>query len=322
MARRVGAILFALLSLAALFAFVQYFPLPRNNRFWDCAFDTGHILIFGFVGLVLLIFTKAMLGAKWTAWQYIVVVGIASVMGLLLEIWQTTVGRDSEWVDLFSDVVGIVAFAAVYAMFDDRWTEPRRGIVRRKNLAIVAAVVLLAGLVPMMFVVDMYRARNAIYPRLVDFSYGWEHHFYYVNGSVFNAVAPPQDWPEDAVRPDKVARVTSQPGNWPGFVMLDVAQDWSGYRRFELDVHLDESTEMPFVVRVHDIEHNHQAEDRFRHELMLQPGFQTISIPIEEIAMAPVDRTMDIRRIAGFILYSPNLGREITYHIGDVRLTK
>jgi hypothetical protein len=74
------------------------------------------------------------------------------------------------------------------------------------------------------------------------------------------------------------------------------------------------------VLRVHDALHNNEWNDRYRKLFRVEPGFQTIRASLEDIRTGPQNRSLDMKRIAGFALFTINLERSITFYIGDVRL--
>ena len=319
---RVRTVVAALFGILVLFAIIQFLPLPRHHHyFWDCIFDTGHILIFGGLAVMLLLILQSLFGSKWLRLQYISVIFVASTLGLLLEIWQGTIGRNSEWIDLTNDVVGILACSAIYAIFDRRHPEPRPRLLQPRVLATMAAVLVVAALYPLFHTTQVYRHRQAIVPQLVDFSLPWRYRFYYTNHCDFSTEPPPPSWPADAVKPNMVAKLRTKKGWYPGFVMKDVYPDWSSYDYFEMDVMSNAQQPVPFALRVHDYDHNDEVDDRFNQPLMLQPGFQTIRIPLNDIRNGAKHRELDLTEIAGFALFSPKSVEKMEFYLGDIRLT-
>lgn len=319
---RVRTVVAALFGILVLFAIIQFLPLPSHHHyFWDSFFDTGHIVIFGGFSVMLLLILQTLFGSWGLRLQYLGVIVVASALGLLLEIWQATVGRNSEWIDLANDVVGILSFSAVYAIFDRRHAEPRSRFMRPMVLATMASLLVLVALYPLYHTTQVYRHRQAIIPRLVDFSLPWKHKFYYTNQCEFSTEAPPHSWPNDASKPNKVARLQTKEGLYPGFVMNDVYPDWSAYEYFEMDVMSSAGQPMPFVLRIHDYDHNDAWDDRFRYEFMLQPGFQTIRIPLKDVQNGALHRKLELSEIAGFALFSPQPVEKTEFYLGDIRLT-
>ena len=75
--------------------------------------------------------------------------------------------------------------------------------------------------------------------------------------------------------------------------------------------------------RVNDTAHNHRGyhyEDRFNRTYHLNPGWQTITIPLEEIRNAPRQRPMQMEAIDNFAIFAIRLTRPRTIYIDNVRL--
>lgn len=321
MQRRIGLAFLALIGIVALLAIVEYLPIPASTYLWDRVFDTGHILVFGVCVIFMLLFTQVILGAKWLHWQYASCMLLASVLGLAVELWQRDHGRDAEWIDLYSDVVGVVAFAAIYAFFDSRPSTPRSGLWKRGWLALFAVGVLILGLLPLVPDLNLYIARRNVLPRLIDFEQPWEGKLYYVRDSTLTIEPPPDAWTQS--ESELVGKMNIQPGAYPGFVMIDAYPDWSGYEYFEWEVLLDDTTPQAAIIRAHDLYHDvYDYRDRFRREFDLQPGFQRIRVDIADMKKVANGRELELDQMHGFSLFFPDLDRPLKVYVGEARLFK
>ena len=148
-----------------LAALVEYLPAPRDTLFWDRAFDTGHMLVFGIVAVLCLTMVRACLGDYRWKWQYLASCTTAMTLGVLLEWWQSTRGRTAEWIDIYCDAIGIVLFTAGYAWMDQR-IRPRPPWLQRGRLSCGMAAALLLGVLPLLQTLEMYRVRANILPSL------------------------------------------------------------------------------------------------------------------------------------------------------------
>jgi hypothetical protein len=75
--------------------------------------------------------------------------------------------------------------------------------------------------------------------------------------------------------------------------------------------------------RVNDNEHNRRGyhyEDRFNRTYHINPGWRTITIPLEEIRTAPGQRPMQMEQIDNFAIFAIRLPRPRTIYIDNVRL--
>lgn len=317
--RRFFQVISGVVGIFLLAIVILYFPLPAHSFFWDRTFDTGHIFVFGFGVFLLLSMLLALLNNKLVAWQYgFAIVGGLSV-GIFLEIWQASHGRSSELIDVFCDLVGLIAFSALFACIDSR-LDPRSGLTKRWRLVLLATVVLLTGIVPYLIDINEYRVRKKVVPQLVDFSRPWLRKFYYSNNAEFAKVAPPDDWPSP--RPQMVGRIKTKSDRFPAFVMTEPFPDWTGYRQLEVEIYFAESQLHPFGVRVHDAFSNRKYKDRFNWEESLQPGFQTIRIDLADVAKGPRNRELDLSKIAGMAVFMVKPNREMTFYVGQIRLLK
>jgi VanZ family protein len=111
-----------LLLIAILLAAVVFLPDPNDSRVFAHVHDLAHAPIFGCVAVLLL---RALPGTAFTSkWSVVAqdaaAVAVSAGLGLATEIVQTFVGRDGSWSDLFRDLLGAVAFAALFAALDRR----------------------------------------------------------------------------------------------------------------------------------------------------------------------------------------------------------
>lgn len=322
MRARIGHFAFALLGIVALLLVIQFLPVPRRTHFWDRFYDTGHILIFGLITVLLLHSLMAVARDRLLLWQYLVAMTTALGMGIGLEIWQAHHNRTAEWIDGFNDVVGILAFASAFAIFDRRIAEPRQGILNRSRLASIVIALLVIGAVPMLNTVEVYSARRHLLPRLVDFRQPWEEVFYYTRSADFERVESPVPWPNDDAGVRRVVgKLTLHPGHKPGFFMYEPYPDWRGYETLVVELFHTAAETQKFSLLVHDVHHNHRYDDRFNLDLQLKPGFQRIVIPLSDIQRAPHARQMDMSQIAGFRLFAVDLDQSVELYLGELRLS-
>lgn len=96
-------------------------------------------------------------------------------------------------------------------------------------------------------------------------------------------------------------------GDYPGLALKEVPPDWRAYRELLITVENPHSASNTFVVRVDDVHHNQQYEDRFNRRFEVPPQTkQTFSIRLEEIRGSLAGRSMDMRAITGVIVFQVN----------------
>gem|GEM_PF-4584969 len=100
-------------------------------------------------------------------------------------------------------------------------------------------------------------------------------------------------------------------------------EDWRDYDQLRLRIYAPEA--FPLTLRVHDALHEGAEQvynDRFNRRFELQSGWQTLTVRLEDIAGAPVGRTMDLARIRNIGIFNLNPGAEREFLLSDIRLTR
>jgi len=310
-----------LAGLIFLLSIVEYLPRPAHTQFWDRCYDTGHLFVFGLFVVLVLQIARVLFGTVRLRAQYTLAMVLSIGTGGIVEVWQQTHGRSAEWVDAYCDLIGVVAFAVIFTLFDSRIPLPRTGTFRRSCLFLIAGVLLAIGLVPLWFVCELYRVRRSILPQLIDFEQPWFQKFYYAQRANYFAMPPPEGWPESSTL-STVGRIQAHPGEYPGFVFMEPFPDWNGFRSLEIEVFYGDAVPRGFILRIHDARHNNDVADRFKKEVVLQPGFQTIKVALEDIRAGPQNRDLDLKRIRELALYTYQLDRKVTFYLGEIRLVK
>ncbi len=296
---------------------------PAQTSFWNRLFDTGHILVFGLIFVFLLWAVDALLPRVSRLVHYGISGFAAMALGLAVEIiHRFDAHRSAEWIDLFNDVVGVIALACLVAVIDPRLNETRNGLLKRRWLMGLAVVMLVAGLTPFLRVCAQYHTRNQLFPVLIEFDAPWYRHLCYASASRFQAVPTPKDWPNETHPQKLVARIDAHQSKYPGFVFSEPYPDWRGYRSLEVDVYLDYPEPRDFVLRVHDQQHDKTFEDRFNGVVSLQPGFQTVHFDLEDVKHGPRSRELQLSEVDGVAFFTVDLERQLTLYLGAMRLVK
>ena len=320
--RRLSKLAIGLGVTAALLLVIAYLPTPDEGYFWDRVYDTGHLAVFGLMTVAMLLVADGLLPRMRRRYHYLVAIAFATIIGLLVEIVQEFSGRTCEFIDLFSDIVGSLSFAAAFAIVDRRLDDPRQGILRRGPLAIVSFSMLAVGIAPLVSVCRMYEIRKDLFPVLIDFGQPWDGKFFYAQTSEFSRSGVPEGWPDHAAAPAQIGRFDASPGAYPGFFVIDVEPDWTRYQALEMDVYLDEQQGRDFTLRVHDKYHANWVHDRFRRVVPLRPGFQTLRVDLTDVKKGPRYRDLAMDKIDGFGLYTSDLAEPLRFYVGQVRLVQ
>ena len=312
-------------GVAILLALIRYFPVPEHTNFWDSAFDTGHILIFGSLTVLLLVGSAITAGRRGLFGQYLVCGLVSLAIGIGVEYWQQFNNRSSELIDVVNDLIGIVSFSMLFAIFDLRIPEPRQGWMKRGFLLLASVALILLGCIPLFRMSALYRERRTAMPQLVRFQESWEAIFFYAQSADFEPVSElPPNWPVKSVADTRapIGKLLLKPGRYPGLVVHEPFADWSGYEYLEFDVLREADTPRRFILRIHDKFHDNRTADRFRQTIDIQPGFQSIRIPLDEIETGPMLRKTHLRYIAGLTFFTVDLAEPETIYVGNMRLSR
>lgn len=300
--RRVYAI--ALTLIAILLVTVVFAPVPGDSRWIRTLHNSAHAPIFGCVALLTLVIVRAhpRLNTLGLARQYAIAVAAAFLLGVVTEILQIPAGRDASVSDALRDVIGALAFLGIFAAFDVKLRILSRGRAIRFTAVVIGLVSLGVAAAPVARAAIKYQQRDHRFPVLADFSQHYDRYFILQNSSEFSPAKLPAPW---AATPDESAmRVRLLDGPYPGMDFIEPLPDWSSYSTLAVDLTNPTPLNLRLVLRVHDAAHNNQVADRFNRPIELPAGARKVfRIALREIAAGPTTRTLDLRQVAGMIIF-------------------
>lgn len=217
------------------------------------------------------------------------VAGVAGIgAGFLSEVIQRPLRRDASWEDVFADAVGAVCALAVHAFFDRRLGARRWPKVLAVGVVIACATIYLAPIVTM---TRAYLHRNGQFPVLADFRSPLEL-AWTVSFGVRREIV------------DGALRVEFVADEFPGLSFHEPVADWSAYRMLVIDVANPEAEPLRLGLRVHEIGHGRQYNDRFNRRIELPPGArQEVRIALDDIRNGPRTRPMNMQRVSDITLF-------------------
>ena len=278
---------------------------PRSLRhLWDL----GHIGLFGAAALLAL---RTGLERRPLPSQAGFVLGGALVLGAVTEWLQRGSDRNASLGDLQRDVIGAALVLAFASPAVGRLPRLQRGALR-------AAVLLALGwqVAPaLLATVDELTARHD-FPVLAGFERPFEVDRW-EGEAEFRVVDTPVRGGHRSLRVDLGTSTYS------GVSLAEFPGDWTGHRVLEFSVFNPDADALELVCKVNDREHQRRGyayQDRFNRSLTVGPGWNDFSIPLEEIRTAPVEREMDLARIATFQLFAVRLPRPRSFYLDQVQL--
>jgi len=316
--------LFAAFSGIVLLVGIALFgQLPGDNHLWIEIQNTGHLPLFGVLAILVLFVLRALLpGLRTrTAAGYLLSAGISLAAGIGVEFGQQlTKNHSFDIGDVRFDLAGILLALAVYAIFDVRmkpaWHAWRPGL--RPFVLVLSASLLLVLLAPLASHMFAYQQRDAAFPVIMDFSAGWSGPFLELRDAVLDPVMPAR-----TVAPPgghHLAQLTLEAGRYPGITIVDPYPDWSGYKTLVVNIYSDMPWPDGLILRIHDRLHNNIQTDRFNRMLAIDKGMNHFRIPLAAIEAAPAGRRMDLRHIAGLVLFAHPVQQSFKLYPGRIWL--
>jgi len=283
-----------------------------QSRLIDEVFNYGHLILFGLVVIFILWLINRRTWPCRDIKLYVLAGAVTILLGLASEFIQLfTPGRFFELVDILYDITGTVAFLAL--------TYPLPGNTRasvRFTFKVVPLAMILAASLPMVAVgIDSWDMKRD-FPLMASFETSWEMSRWEAKESTFTRSK------NHAFHGAHSLMATLNPGEYPGVSLEQLEPVWSGYNRFCFDAFLEGSLPLKMTIRVHDINHNDTLQDRYNMGFILMPGNNHLTFALEDIRKAPRGREMDMRGMAGIMIFSYKLHEPRTVYFDNFRLEK
>ena len=294
--------LVVLLVLAGVLLFVH---LPVAPTYATRTIENaGHTPLFFLVTLGVIFVLRG--DPRVAGWKLYLIAGVAGAFaGFISEVIQRPLARDASWEDVFADVVGVVLALAVYALFDKRTPLARWHRALALGVAIGCVVIYSAPLVVM---TRAYLHRNGQFPVLADFHSRSELYWTMSLGTRREIV-------DGALDVDFIG------DEFPGVSFHEPVPDWRAYKVLVLDLENREAQVFHLGVRVHDLAHNRQFNDRFNRRVDLAGHERrTLRITLDDIRKGPRNRLIDLSQVSDITLFRGEKSGSRRLRIHSVRL--
>lgn len=291
--------------------FLKPVELGSDRMFWEKLLDTLHVPAFAGAAL----FIHWMLPRAWTsARRSFVAFAIAFVVGVSVEYLQELTGRQASFDDALYSVAGAFLGALGIAMWP-------RGRWSRLIFTLYAAVVCAGIFLPAWRRFGAIAWRETQFPVLADFEETAEFRLWYEDIAWDNPHGVSMTSSTfGASHGLRAARIVSNTSEGHSVIRLYLAKkDWREYRTLAFDV-FNPGSEFVLSLRLDDRKDVPHAEDRFYRAFPIVPGWNHLSIPIEEIARNAQGRPLRIESMYRIVLFleKPRLGQ--TYYLDWIRL--
>jgi len=294
-------------------------PGPRHSLLWSEIFNAGHAPLYGVVALAIWQVLRHRAGGPKGSpvLGYLLALALTVAAGAIAEYLQFLGAGDADIHDVARDALGAGAFLLAASAFD-HGLAPTRSPAFRPLALLGAAVLLGAAFVPLTGTVIALVRRDLAFPTICDFDGSWQTKFVGAKEGTLERTSPPAGWaPAPAGR---VGRVGFAIGTYPGLAIGTLHPNWLGYKTLVFDGYSELPQPVKLVFSIHDIGHEQDYHDRFNRELTIQPGANHISIPLQDIRMAPRGRQMDLSRMCGLVLFADHPSEAFVLYVDGFHL--
>jgi hypothetical protein len=304
-----------LLAGAAVFTLVAFGQLPGHSLLWRELQNTLHTVFF--FALALLVLHRLRHHARLATTplsSYVVAGGICLATGIATEVAQWLTGRGFGHLDVLRDLAGIAMAAVLYALLD-RTTAGSRLVTRsamRGLLVTLLVGLLLISCYPLGTLVRDYIARNKAFPVIMDLRADWADTFIKRQ----DALSAP-----GACDPGMTG-LDLLPAPYPGVSVAEPVPDWRSYRQLVFTLHNPGAAPFNLAIRIHDRLHDQSYTDRYNRTLAVNPGLNHYRIPLAEIREGPVERSLELARVAGVMLFASDPRHVIQVCVSSLQLEK
>jgi len=274
--------------------------------------NLGHIPIFAVVaGMSLWVLDRE----KWIhagIKTYMSAFAISVGLSLATEFVQSFMpNRSFQKADIVSDIIGSGAFLLVAY-------QHQRGLPRRTRvfLSCIAVVSLVVVSLPMLRATAVELRAIHDYPLLASFETSIEINRWQAVESSFERVDM------HSTNGKSSLKVLLCPGLYSGINFGYPPLNWHVYDNLAFDVFLDGNKPLVLTVRINDLAHNGEYDDRYNRSLTLKPGQNRMIISLAEVERAPKIRKMDLGRISSLCIFSYKLKEQRIIYLDNFRLEK
>ena len=267
-------------------------PDWSSGPVYKSAWNLGHILLFALLTLTVKPW-QWLYG--WRLW--LVVTGVLLAMGIAIELLQYGQHLDMEWRDLLRNLIGswlIIAWRPLLV-------SENRKAAGKQLMAAITALLLLFELASVAQVVARQFQMTRQLPALYDFRLDKPSAFWSGPLTVSEA---------HALEGTKSLRIDLGTEAYSGVSLDNFPSDWRGFATLSLTLFNPGTRPLSMTLRINDVEHDRGANaynDRFNFRLDLQPGVNTVTIPLAAIEQAPEQRAMDMSEVRRLGLFATRL---------------
>lgn len=276
-------------------------PLLRS------AWNLGHVLLFALL-------TLAIRPWRWfNGWRlWMAVTAVLLGVGLAIELFQSSLGRDLDGHDLLRNLIG-------------SWLVLAGRPVLSRDLPTTRAERLMAGIVGLLLCVELgatgvvatqqWQVHQQL-PQLYDFGRNNPEAFWEGNLSLSRQHTAEHPF---SLQLDLGTEL------YAGVTLHNLPSDWRSYDQLAITLFNPDPEPLTVTLRINDVAHDrgdNAYADRFNTRLTLAPGLNIFNLSLEQVASAPRQRRMDMDQIRRLGLFAVRLPAPRSVFLVDLRLIR
>jgi VanZ family protein len=276
------------------------------SRSVKAIWNLGHLVFFA--TLPLLIYSLTSLQKRKTSIQIVFLLAITLVLGTVVEIFQYGLSRSADLADIYRNLLGVM-IAIVFFL-------PTRNFVSgawRLMLKIFVIVLLAIQLVPVAIALTDEQQARSSFPILSDFETRFQL-------SRWESSAVIGIETIDYLTGNRAMSMDLTIAQFSGANLLYFPGEWESYEWLAFNVFNPSTEPLAITCRIHDRKHTQMYQDRFNKSYEIAPGWNDITINLEEVTQSPDNRQMDLNQISGFGIFSSSLLQPRKILIDNLRL--
>ncbi len=291
---------------ALIFLTLFLAPLPGlAGPLWRELEDAAHVIMFAALAPLLALWLRRvrLLASRSDVVIMACALGLAILLGLVIEILQSLSGRDASWSDLRADALGAAAGLLALTAWQQRKRRRRTGWLAAASLAL-----LVSGCWPLwQQLLTQLEARRAM-PVLLGDATPRALLNIEQRSATIQRMSP--DW-----------RIQFQDGlPWPGITFEGWPRDWRRHHALVLDLQNPDNTAVEIGVTVRDAQDSNSYDNRFNTAFLLAAhAHRVITLPLSEVARTPGGRQLDLGAVRSVSIFrTQGTGRSLL--VREVRL--
>ena len=286
--------------MAVLAGIVMFVPNPFRAQWSGVLADSAHGPVCGIIAAI--IFRLSASPQRSIDRRWFIAVATTTLLGILIELIQSRIGRDAEFSDVVTDFLGAVAGGGLCLFFA---AQVSGQALWRRNTALASALLASALLItPVAIMAASYAARNVRFPVLMDGNALLGAAFvtpYWLEHS--RDTLPPGAKPSTAGEKGLHLRATGQP-RW-GISLQEVQRDWSPYNALVIELFNASDQDVQLQLRVYDQADGLVTDLGFETRRTFEPRQRVRwTIPLHDMESRQAAHPIDVRHVHGLLLFS------------------